>query len=161
VLSERSQFVHVPLRPVPFAFPRTAVDTSVLLDVFGADPDFGERSRESLRAAYRSGALVACDVVWPEVRAHFPEEGVFQESTELLGLRFDPIAAESAALAGRLWRELHRRSRRAAPDRSRVVADFLVGAHALRQADVLLSRDRGFYRRCFSDLSVLDPSRRA
>lgn len=136
---------------------RTAVDTSVLLDVFGADPVFGARSREALRAAYRSGALVACDVVWAEVRAHFSDDVTFQESVDLLGLRFEALEAGSAALAGRLWQE---QRRRAGFDRSRVVADLMVGAHALRQADALLTRDRGFYRRCFADLHLIDPSAR-
>jgi len=39
-----------------------------------------------------------------------------------------------------------------------VAADFLIGAHALRQADRLLTRDHGFYRTCFNGLRVLDPS---
>jgi len=76
---------------------RTAVDTSVLLDVFGADPQHGERSREALRAAYRAGALLVCDVAWAEVRAHFAEDGEFREMLGLLGARFDPISAESSA----------------------------------------------------------------
>ena len=134
---------------------RTAVDTSVLLDVFGADPRYGERSREALRAAYRAGALLVCDVVWAEVRAHFVADGGFQEMLGLLGARFDPISAETSALAGRLWREYRTRSR---PRRTRLVADFLVGAHARLQADALLTRDRGFYRGFFSKLRILDPS---
>jgi hypothetical protein len=134
---------------------RTAVDTSVLLDVFGADPSFGERSREALRGAYRSGALLVCEIVWSEVRAHFPSEDEFRDSVSVLGIRFDAIDAGAAALAGRLWQE----SRRRGPaSRSRVVADFLVGAHALRRADALLTRDRGFYRTCFAELRLLDPS---
>ena len=47
------------------------MDTSVLLDVLGADARFGPSSREALRRAYDGGAIAACDVVWAEVRAHF------------------------------------------------------------------------------------------
>ena len=134
---------------------KTAVDTSVLLDVFGADAQHGERSREALRSAYANGALVVCDVVWAEVRAHFEREQDFREVMDILGLRFDPLSTDAATLAGELWRTQRRRSR--AP-RPRVVADILIGAHARVQADRLLTRDRGFYRDYFSDLEVFDPS---
>lgn len=125
----------------------------MLLDVLGADASFGERSRRALRAAYDGGALLACDVVWAEVRAHFDRDDHFEEALAVLGVRFDPIGREASLTAGRLWRE----SRRAAEAvRDRVVADFLIGAHAAVQADALLTRDRGFYRRYFK-LQVVDP----
>lgn len=135
---------------------RTAVDSSVLLDVLGGDPEFGERSREALRRAFDAGALVACEVAWSEVRANFSDEESFSAALLKLGVRFDPLTEESARDAGRRWRAYclaHRRPR------SRVIADFLIGAHAERQADALLSRDRGFFRDHFAGLNLIDPSR--
>ena len=82
---------------------RTAVDTSVLLDVLGADQEHGERSREALRTAYRAGALLACDVVWGEVRAHFPEDEAFRDVLGAWGYpstRSRPRAPRSPVASG-------------------------------------------------------------
>lgn len=65
------------------------------------------------------------------------------------------MAAPEAQAAGRAWWAYRRRGGK----RERVVADFLIGAHALARADRLLTRDRGFYRKDFAGLTVLDPSR--
>jgi predicted nucleic acid-binding protein len=142
---------------------KVAVDTSVLLDVLAGDPAFGPASREALRAAYDSGSLIVCEVVWSEVRANFPAEEAFRASMDALGVRFSALTAEAASLAGSLWREHHARRPRgggggAAAAAKRVVADFLVGAHAQLQADALLARDRGFFRSYFKELRLLQPS---
>jgi len=134
---------------------RTAVDTSVLLDVFQPDPRFGPASREALRRAYAKGSLVACDIVWAEVRAHFPAEEVFEEAVRTLGVRFEAPSARVAAAAGQLWRQSRKASKRS---RNRVLADFVIGAHAQLEADALLTRDPGFYRRYFRTLKILDPA---
>ncbi len=82
----------------------TAVDTSVLLDVFLADDRFGPASRDALRRALGEGAVLACDVVWAETAAWFPSATAANEAFDRIGLRFDPVDDSAAALAGQSWR---------------------------------------------------------
>jgi len=73
---------------------------------------------------------------------------------DMLGVRYVPIDQPAAVSAGQAWRTY----RDAGGTRRRILADFLIGGHALRHADRLLTRDRGFYRRHFEALEILDPS---
>ena len=131
----------------------TAVDSSVLLDVFTSDAVFGPRSKEALRICLAEGRLVACEVVWAEVASFFPSEAPAEAAMKTLGVEFDGIALRTALSAATAWKLYRARGGK----RQRVAADFLIGAHALAQADRLLSRDRGFYRAYFSRLRVLEP----
>lgn len=131
---------------------RTAVDSSVLFDVLRADPAWAEASARALLDASRRGELVVSEVVWAEVCSALAE-GQGPPTFREMGLRFDPMRESTATLAGALWRGY----RAAGGKRGRVVADFLVGAHALEQADALLTRDRGFYRAYFAGLRLLEP----
>jgi predicted nucleic acid-binding protein len=131
----------------------TAVDTNVLLDVFAADQAHGPASRRSLRDCLRGGSLVACDVVWAEVAGAFPSSAAAAEAMDRLGVAHGTLDLPAALLAGDSFRRYRRRGGR----RQRVVADFLVGAHATTQADRLLTRDRGFYRSYFAGLAIVDP----
>jgi predicted nucleic acid-binding protein len=132
----------------------TAVDTSVLLDLFKADPVFGPRSRDALRRCIREGRLVACEVVFAEVACAFPKGEEALEALQTLGVELEPVGMEAAVLAGEAFRAYRSRGGR----RERVVADFLVGAHAQHQSDRLLTRDRGFHRSYFARLKLIDPS---
>ena len=73
---------------------------------------------------------------------------------ERLGVAFSPLDVEAALAASGAWRKHRAKGGR----RERVVADFLIGAHAQLHAERLLTRDRGFYRACFSGLKILDPA---
>lgn len=133
----------------------TAVDTSVLIDVFAADAEFGRRSLEAMQVCLTEGSLAACDVVWAEVGAVFPDADAAAAALDALTVAYSPVERVAADAAGSAWRTY----RAAGGSRTRLVADFLVGAHAAQQADRLLTRDRGFYRTYFSGLEILDPSR--
>lgn len=132
----------------------TAVDTSVLLDIFFEDPAFSASSAAALRKCIAEGALTACDIVWAETASAFPDKNDFLEKMAILGISFGPMSGESSILAGQAWKQYRLNGGK----RERVVADFLIGAHAVNQCDRLLTRDRGFYRRYFSSLTILDPA---
>lgn len=133
----------------------TAVDSSVLLDVLLEDPAHRDGSLAALRAAHAAGALVVCPVVWSEVRAALREPRRIAEHLGAAGIRFDPFDEACSDLAGDLWRAY----RKSGGKRQHLIPDFLIGAHAKLRADRLLARDRGFFRRRFSGLRVVDPSR--
>jgi len=132
----------------------TAIDTSVLVDVFAADVRFGPASKEMLRSCLSEGRVVACDVVWAEVAGLFPSATLVEQAMGRIGVEFSPLGLSAALAAGAAWRTYRSRGGK----RQRVVAHFLVGAHAAASADRLLTRDRGFYRSYFNSVQVLDPS---
>jgi predicted nucleic acid-binding protein len=132
----------------------TAVDTNVLLDVFTNDPTFGTRSLAILRACLGEGPLIACEVVWAELVAAFETPAAADRALGAIPVAFEPLGRVAATRAGTAWREY----RRAGGPRERVIADFLVGAHAVEHADRLLTRDRGFHRLAFAGLAIVDPA---
>ena len=132
----------------------TAVDTNVLLDLFTADPVFERGSTDALRRCLAEGRLVACDIVWAEISGSFATAATAADVLATLGIDFDPVDQHGAELAGAAWTAHRKRGGK----QTRVIGDFLIGAHGVTRADRLLTRARGFYRTYFSRLAVLDPS---
>ncbi len=128
----------------------TAVDTNVLLDVFRPDPQHGPQSAAWLAAAYDYGAVVVCDVVYAELVPFFGDRLALDGALREVGATLSPIDSAIAYEAGMRWM----RYRRAGGPRTRIVADFLIGAHALAAADRFLTRDRGFYATYFPELGA-------
>ena len=133
----------------------SAVDSSVILDVVADDPVFATVSERALRTAALEGQLVACECVLAEIYPAFGEKLLFEEFLTDWQLEFVPSSRASASLAGEHFAAHLERGGK----QGRIVADFLIGAHAQTHADRLVARDRGYLRDYFGDLLVLDPSR--
>jgi predicted nucleic acid-binding protein len=131
-----------------------AVDTSVLLTVFKGEHLAGKWVELIARSNRGTSQVVACDVVVAEISSLFPSAVACSEALEELGVSFSPISQSSAIRAGRIFREY----RRAGGPREFMVPDFLIGAHALEQADALAAIDRGYLRRYFKPLRLARPS---
>ncbi len=151
----------------------TAVDTNILLDVLIPDAPHGEASERALAEALRAGAVVISDAVYAELAAHFAGQEKLDRFLTDTGLRVEPSKVEALYRAGRAWSEyIRRRPPLTCPQcgarqeircdrcgasiqpRQHVVADFVIGAHALVQADQLLTRDRGYYATYFPELTL-------
>ena len=81
----------------------TAVDTRVLLDVFGADPQFGRASAKALQRCRGEGAVVACDVVWAETLAWFTNLDEGRKTMARIQVSFSPLDRKSAETAAGIW----------------------------------------------------------
>ncbi len=135
---------------------RTAIDTNVISALWTGEPS-AEKIAAILARSSRAGGLTIAAPVYAELLAypgatpayldHFCDttratvdfrldEAIWREA----GLRFAKHAAR-------------RRSSRAGPPR-RLLADFIIGAHALLRADRLLTLDVPLYARDFPDLKI-------
>jgi hypothetical protein len=133
-----------------------AVDSSVLIDVLAGDPHFGDASEASLGEALASGNVVICEAVVAEIHTLLVSSDATMEGLSTLGIRYLPTSEQAAVRAGHMQRRFRDRGGR----RERVVADFLIGAHALMQCGALVTRDAGFFRDYFKGLKVIEPRRR-
>ena len=131
---------------------KTALDSSVILDVLTDDPQWAPLSEAALQKASATGTLIVGECVVAEISPALPA-GQLTAFLSDWGIRFLPSNLECAEKAGEMFRSyLERRG-----EAKRVLPDFMIGAHALHHAGRLLARDRGFYRDYFSDLTLLEP----
>ena len=130
----------------------TAVDTSVLLDILSDDPAHAQRSEALLARAHQQGSLIISPVVYAELAPSARDRRQLDGWLQHGGIRVVTLTGEHGYSAGLA----HAAYRKAGGQRERLLADFLIGAHALHEANRLLTRDRGFYRKYFSGLELLE-----
>ena len=134
---------------------KTAVDSSVLFDIVKGAPG-AAAAQAALEAALVRGSLCACAVVIAELGRYFSRDDALLAFLHACEIDHDAMTVDTAVGAARIMRAY---ARNAGP-RERVAPDFLIGAHALQQADALLTTDAGFFRHYFKGLAIETPGQR-
>ncbi len=131
---------------------KTAVDSSVLFDILKGARG-AAAAQQALERALSQGSLCASAIVVAELGRYFEQADDLLEFLAACQIEHDPLNIDTAIEAARIMRSYWKNK----GPRDRVAPDFIIGAHALKQADALLSTDEGFFRHYFNGLKVLTP----
>jgi len=137
----------------------TAIDSSVLIALWNEDDTLNTQARSVLDQALGRGSLVIAAPVYAELlAAPFRTEGFLDSFCRETGIVVDWNLNEATwRLAGRTFQHYvarRRRQRRNSGPR-RILADFLIGAHAVHNGFRLLTLDERLYRAAFPRLAIL------
>jgi hypothetical protein len=132
----------------------TAVDANVILDILIGSPKEIQNAESAMRLAKKAGATIICAVAYAEVAAQFPSKVRADEFFLLLSCKVEPLEEDAAFLAGQFFDEYKKRGGK----RNRILADFLIAAHAHLNADRILTRDTRFFGPNFPRLKAVSPT---
>lgn len=137
-----------------------AVDTNVFVRLLSGDEKTVSILQEAVEAAAARGPLTVSPVVYAELAAgrdYAAVDGFF--SAKEIGVDWDQgmeVWREAGIRYGRYARD--RRRQRGDTGPRRILADFLIGAHALHKADALLTSDTKIFASYFPELRVISPT---
>lgn len=136
----------------------TAIDSNVLVALWDPDDSLNRVAQQALDLAQSRGALVIAAPVFAELLA-FPARSAnfvdlfLSETGIAVDWQLDEAIWRSAGEAFRRYAQ--RRRRRREPGPRRILADFLIGAHATKRNYALLTLDESLYEAAFSGLTII------
>ncbi len=137
----------------------TAVDTNVIIALWDRDPGLSAAAEASLERSFAEGSLVIGAPVFAELMAAPGRTesflGSFLDDTGI-GVDWD-LGEPVWRSAGKAFQTYAaRRRKQHEPGPRRILADFLIGAHAEIRRCPLLTLDPRLYRAAFPDLTLLE-----
>ena len=129
------------------------VDANVLIDVLTDDPDWADWSAAKLIEAIESDALAVNPIIYAEVAAAYKTVKAFERA--LIAWPLEQLALPYAAA----WpaSQAFLRYRREGGKRQTPMPDFYIGAHALVEGHIILTRDVARYRTYFPKVPLITP----
>lgn len=135
----------------------TSIDTNVLISLWDKDKTVNEAAEAALERAFLRGRLIVSGAVYAELLAS-PSLTVsfidrFLEDTQI---DVEWAIGESVwRVAGQAFKTYSRnRKKQTGSLPRRILADFLIGAHAQENGYTLLTSDKRIYRSSFPKLKI-------
>ena len=136
----------------------TALDTNILVALWTKDDALNEKAQSMLDDAHSRGPMVISAVVYAELLAEQQRNEAFVDGfCNEAGIEVEwEITERIWREAGRAYQEYAgRRRRHRGGGPRRILADFVIGAHALVSGYRLLTLDAGVYKTSFPKLEIL------
>ena len=133
------------------------IDTNVLIDVLEDDPEWADWSIGQLRAQSKIHRLAINPIIYSELSLTFSTVEALDRTVDELGLAMVEIPRPALFLAGKAFV----RYRRQGGEKSNVLADFFIGAHAAVAGYSVLTRDTRRYSAYFPGVGLVSPGPRA
>jgi predicted nucleic acid-binding protein len=136
----------------------TSVDTNVIVALWDRDAALSSLAQAALDSALARGGLTISAPVFAELIAYPGRgEGFLDSFCQDTGITVDWELGESVwRAAGRAFQAYaSRRRKQGDSGPRRILADFLIGAHAFERAWGLLTLDDRFYRAAFPHLRIV------
>jgi predicted nucleic acid-binding protein len=136
----------------------TAIDSNILIAFWDTDDTLNSSAQSALNAAWNRGKLVIAAPVYAELlalpgRTEAFLDSFLSETGITVEWELDETIWRRAGRAFQTYAARRRKQRGAGP--RRILADFLIGAHALRNGHRLLTLDSQLYKSAFPRLTLI------
>jgi predicted nucleic acid-binding protein len=129
------------------------VDSSVILDVFLDDPDWGDWSEGVLAKLSGARSLLINPVIYSEISIGFERIEELEKAVTECGLKMAAIPREALFLAGKAYFRYRKgKGKKVAP-----LPDFFIGAHAAVDGLELVTRDVRRIKTYFPSVKIISP----
>ncbi len=129
------------------------VDSSVVLDVFLDDPEWGDWSEGVLSKLSETRSLFINPMIYTEISIGFERIEELEKAVAECGLKMVPIPREALFLAGKAYLSYRKgKGKKTAP-----LPDFFIGAHAAVEGLELVTRDVRRIKTYFPSVKIISP----
>ena len=138
----------------------TAIDTNVIVALLREQDALNMAANSAMEKAASRGKLVICGPVFAELSAFPSQTEAFLDTflaDAMIGVDWD-VERDVWRTAGRAFRKYsEKRQRQKAGTPRRILADFVIGAHAVENNYALLTFDSRIYKTSFPLLEMIEP----